>query len=265
MSSQSPGVRQVRGCFVTGTDTGVGKTLVTGALAMILTERGYRVGVMKPIQTGTLGDGPEGPDDVTLLLDASGNRESPQQVCPYRFSLPLAPLAAAREEGVTVDPNRLAAQFEDVCSRSDLMLVEGVGGVMVPLAEGYLVLDMIKMLNLPALVVGRAGLGGVNHALLTLEALERRRIATLGILFNHVVPLSGHPADARQLETTWQLISEFSQVPHRGVLPHVGGGYKNGTAKLAEVTPEASLQSLADLLVKSPQGPAEWPGRHRGR
>lgn len=265
MSAQPAGSRYVRGCFVTGTDTGVGKTLVTGALAMILKERGFRVGVMKPIQTGSSSDGSTGNDDISLLQAASGDRESARRISTYRLSPPLAPLAAARLERVVIDHTRLAAQFEDLSTRSDILLVEGIGGVMVPLAENYLVLDLIEMLGLPALVIGRAGLGGVNHALLTLEALERRRITTLGILFNLAVPLTQQPAEALQIETTRRLISEFSRVPQRGMLPYVGGGSKNGIAKMSELTREASLQSLADLLAKSPREPPEWHGRHRGR
>lgn len=255
--STPSGARRGHGCFVTGTDTGVGKTVVTAALALVLKDRGWRVGVMKPIQTGSSIGGPtEDVDDVSLLL-AACRVESPPRTCLYRLAEPLAPLAAARREHVIIDPHRIAAQFDEMTRWHDIVLVEGVGGVMVPLGENFLVVDLIEMLSLPTLVIGRAGLGGVNHALLTLEALQRHGIAPLGILLNQVVPLRGQASEALQVESTRELVAEFSRVPCLGVLPHVDELVQNWVAKLSVLTREASLLSVTDLLERMLRRPPE--------
>jgi len=156
------------GCFIAGTDTGVGKTVVTAALAVCLRQRPLNVGVMKPIETGIPGNGAG--SDAERLLAGAAAKDPLELVTPFRFPAPLAPLAAARQAGSTIALDRILAAYRTLAAKHAFMLVEGIGGVLVPITEGSDVRDLISQMDLPVLVVGRASIGGVNHALLTIEA-----------------------------------------------------------------------------------------------
>jgi dethiobiotin synthetase len=162
----------VRGFFVTGTDTGVGKTVVTGGLAAALRARGLTVGILKPVQSGAMADDPEG-DAGKLGAE-----------CVYAFAAPLAPLVAARMEGAAVELEPVVRAAERLAAANDILLVEGAGGLLVPLAEGLLVADVAQALSLRLVVVARAGLGTVNHVLLTLEAARSRGLAVAAVVLN---------------------------------------------------------------------------------
>lgn len=196
------------GLFVTATDTGVGKTWVACALARAAVRRGLRVAVMKPCETG---DG----DDGARLLDAAGRALDPELARPYRFHLPASPEVAARAEGAVVDPTRIA----DACARltrdADFTLVEGAGGLLVPLAPGVLMADLAARLGLPLLVVARASLGTVNHTLLTLEAARARALAVAGVVLSRAVDSTG-PEEP----TNPDAIATWGRVPILGVFPH---------------------------------------------
>jgi dethiobiotin synthetase len=183
------------GLFVTGTDTGVGKTVVACALARALRARGVDVGVMKPTETGV---GPEGPLDAHALRAAAGSHDPIDDVCPEALALPAAPAVAAAAEGRSIDLPRIRRAAARLRARHACLLVEGAGGLLVPLAPGFSMADLAAELALPVLVVARARLGTLNHTLLTLEALERRRLALAGVVLCHAEPLSR--ADARNLE-----------------------------------------------------------------
>jgi dethiobiotin synthetase len=183
------------GLFVTGTDTGVGKTVVACALARALRARGQDPGVMKPVETGV---GPAGPLDALALREAAGVRDSLEEVCPQAFALPAAPAVAAEAEGRRVDLGRIRAAAAALRARHDLLLVEGAGGALVPLAAGITMADLAGELGLPVLVVARGALGTINHTLLTLEALAEREIPLAGVVVSHGrTPLSA--ADAANL------------------------------------------------------------------
>ena len=166
-----------KGIFITGTDTAVGKTVVACGVARFLKSHGVRVGVMKPVCTGDQ-------DDVRRLIQAAGVSDELALVNPQFFKAPLAPTVSAALERREVDLAKVYTAFWTLSKKHDVMVVEGIGGVKVPLGETTYVADLIEALRLPALVVGRAGLGTLNHTLLTLEALEKRQIPTLGILLN---------------------------------------------------------------------------------
>ncbi len=185
-----------RGFFVTGTDTGVGKTVVACALVRALRGRGLDVGVMKPIETGV---GPEGPLDALALREAAGGGDPLDDVCPQRFALPAAPTVAARAERRQVERGAIRAAFERLAARHDRLVVEGAGGLLVPAAEDFSMADLAREVGLPIVVVARAALGTINHTLLTLEATERRGLELAGVVISHAGgPLSG--ADAANLE-----------------------------------------------------------------
>jgi dethiobiotin synthetase len=171
-----------RGCFVTGTDTGVGKTLVGRALVRSLRARGLDVGVLKPIETGV---GHAGPLDAIALRDAAGVPDSLEDVCPQRFALPAAPTVAAEAEGRRVDLGAVDRAFARIAELHEFVLVEGAGGLLVPVADGLAMGDLAARMSLPVIVVARAALGTINHTLLTLEAAEARNLDVLGVVISH--------------------------------------------------------------------------------
>ena len=161
-----------RGYFVTATDTGVGKTFITAALATALRAHGRDVALFKPVQSGATADDPSG-DAVLLGAD-----------CVYGFAASLAPLVAARAEGKTIELEPILARARELAHEHELLLVEGAGGLLVPLADKLDLADLAVALGLPLVVVARAGLGTVNHTLLTIEAARARGLELAGVVLN---------------------------------------------------------------------------------
>jgi dethiobiotin synthetase len=186
----------VRGVFVTGTDTGVGKTVVTAALALALKQRGIDVGVVKPVESGG--------GDAEALKQLAELDEPLEEIAPFRFAEPLAPLVAARAEGRELALGQVHARVNESAARHELTLVEGAGGVLVPAGEGWTILDLAAALGLPVLVVARAGLGTVNHSLLTVDAVRRAGLDVIGVVLNGDDPL---------VDSNRALIEEFGDVP----------------------------------------------------
>jgi dethiobiotin synthetase len=166
-----------KGIFITGTDTGVGKTLVACGIARLLQSWGVKVGVMKPISSGDQ-------DDAKQLLKAAQIQEDLALVNPQFFKAPLAPSVAAEAEGREVDSESIYKAYWHLSKKYDVLVVEGVGGVKVPLGETTYVVDLIEALRLQTLVVSRAGLGTLNHTLMTLDTLAQKKVPILGVLFN---------------------------------------------------------------------------------
>jgi dethiobiotin synthetase len=160
----------MRGVFVTGTDTGVGKTVVAGAVCAALAARGERVAAFKPVVTGLDEDPGEWPRDHELLAAVASAGQSPEQVGPARFGPPVSPHFAAEQAGEPIEPMALARDGRKAGEGADALVCEGVGGLLVPLSPGYLVRDLALDLDLPLIVAARPGLGTINHTLLTLEA-----------------------------------------------------------------------------------------------
>ena len=178
------------GLFVTGTDTGCGKTAVACALARAARAAGLRVRVLKPVETGCE-TGPDGelvPADALALARAAGDDAPLERICPYPLKLPVAPELAADAEGVTIEVARLEKAYAAASSDADWVIVEGAGGLRVPLAPGLEMGDLALRLDLPLLVVCRARLGTLNHTLLTLEAAERRGLRIAGVVVSHTEP-----------------------------------------------------------------------------
>ncbi len=171
------------GIFVTGTDTGVGKTLVSVALIEAFRKSGLKVGAMKPIETGV---GKEGPLDAIALRDATGSTDPLATICPQQFALPAAPNAAASAENREVDLTAIDAAYKTLAKGRDLMLVEGAGGLLVPILEEWTMAELASRLDLPLLVVARASLGTINHTALTLEVAASKELPVLGVIISHV-------------------------------------------------------------------------------
>lgn len=208
------------GYFVTGTDTGCGKTTVAAALLAALHRRGHRVAALKPIETGCA-DGPDGeliPADGLLLREACGDPPLPLDVVvPQRKRAPVAPAVAARSEPPAFSLARTRDALAHLTSLSPaLLLVEGAGGLLVPYAEDLLAADVAAALELPLLLVARASLGTINHTLLTLSEARRRNLPVAGVILSHVAPYPT-PDDASNASE----IERLGQVRVLGTLPHV--------------------------------------------
>ena len=158
----------MRGCFVTGTDTGVGKTVLAAAIVAALRARGVDVAAFKPVVTGLDEPEPGRPADHELLGAAAG--ATPESVAPLRFGPPVSPHLAAELAGVEIEPGGLVAGARAAGARAEALVVEGVGGLLVPLAPDFSVRDLAAALGLPVVVAARPGLGTISHTLLTVEA-----------------------------------------------------------------------------------------------
>jgi dethiobiotin synthetase len=169
----------VRGLFVTGTGTGVGKTVVAAVIARTMLAGGRRVAVFKPAVTG-LSEGGEA--DHELLRRASGSAQSDDQIAPYRYDPPASPHLAAGLSGERVEPARLLDAARAAAAQADFLVCEGVGGLMVPLNDDYLVRELAVGLGLPLVIAASPGLGTINHTLLTLEAARRADLQVAAVV-----------------------------------------------------------------------------------
>ncbi len=235
------------GVFISGTDTGVGKTLVVCGLAALLKKRGYKVGVMKPAETGCKEkNGKLFPDDAFHLQQASGCDDPLERICPYRLWLPLAPSVAAAKERVKIDISLIVNLYDEISSAHDITLVEGAGGLLVPLLPRYTYADLARAMELPLLVVAANRLGAINHLLLTLEHASCRGLNVLGYALNQVTSDSSLAA-----ETNPAALPSLTTVPCLGEIPYIEGL-------------EAKRSSLADLFEERLKlGPLETVLRRR--
>jgi len=170
----------VNGVFVTGTDTGVGKTVVAAAMTAALAARGLRVAPVKPIVTGLDEPDPERPLDHVLLARAAG--VEPERVCATTFGPAVSPHLAAELAGVTLEPAELVAAARAAAEGADVVVGEGAGGLLVPITRGYLMRDYALDLGLPLVIAARAGLGTINHTLLTIEAARTAGLRVAGVV-----------------------------------------------------------------------------------
>lgn len=208
-------VETLRGIFVTGTDTGVGKTVVTAALAAVLRAEGLNAGVWKPVQSGALLG--RGVTDAERLLHSTGIDEQPEAVAPFTFEAPLTPLLAAKRAGATLTLKELIAAGEPLVKRYEVLLIEGAGGVAVPLTDDALVADLISELRIPALIVARSGLGTINHALMTASFLQHRSVPIVGVILNDGELTE--PDDDPSVSTNAELIEQYSGLKVLGRFP----------------------------------------------
>jgi dethiobiotin synthetase len=210
----------VSALFVTGTDTGVGKTFVACAVAKALRARGLRVGVMKPVETGVARE----PEDALALRAAAGDPAPLDDVCPYRLRAPLAPAVAARLEGVTLDVERLIALVARRAREVDVLLVEGAGGLLVPVVGRVTWADIAVRLTLPLLIVAANRLGTVNHC-----ALTARVAAAVGLSVRGFVLSQPTPATDESGATNAATIATLTDLPVLGVLGHGPVSYAMAT------------------------------------
>lgn len=220
----------MNGIFVTGTDTGVGKTIISSGLAAVLKEKKIDIGVFKPFLSGVSRDHPK--SDTSLLKQLSCTSLSHEEITPFQFKEPLAPYVASKLEGKNVRIEDVLNHWEAIRRKHDYFIVEGAGGISVPLGENFLVSDLIKTLQLPIVIVARPNLGTVNHIFLTIQYAKSLGLHIAGIVINGI---SDHPDLAEQ--TNPKLIEELCGVPILGITP-----------KLKELTEETIKQMIKDHI-----------------
>jgi dethiobiotin synthetase len=218
----------MKGYFISGTDTNVGKTVVTACLATLFKSRGEDVGVMKPIETGV---DPEcsssANSDAKLLIEVTGVQDTLEEVCPYRLKTPASPYQAARIEGKELDPEKILERFRGLQSKHSMVLVEGIGGLMVPITGQYNVADLALQMNLPLIIVSRVQIGTLNHTLLTLNAARQHGLKVAGVILN---PVHEGALDVIE-EEQGSLIEKFSDTPILGTCPYIDDVSNDGINK----------------------------------
>lgn len=203
--------------LVTGTDTGIGKTLVSAAIAAALAARGVRIAVAKPIETGCASrDGELVPEDAVTLQQAARDPAALAEICPHRFPDPLAPALAAERVGTPVDVAVLVDHLRRRAARTDLLLIEGAGGLLVPITAEASFADLAAELRAVVVVVVGSRLGAINHALLTIEALRTRRIPLAGYVVNRLAP-----DDDLAVATNDDLLARLTPARRLGRLPYL--------------------------------------------
>ncbi|MBW7475144.1 dethiobiotin synthase [Paenibacillus oenotherae] len=238
---------RIRGLFVTGTDTGVGKTLITAALAAALRAEGRNVGVWKPVQSGaSIGSGDT---DAERLLRGSGIDERPESVAPFSFEAPLTPLLAARAAGIEISLEAIAAGGLPLMERYESLLIEGAGGVAVPLTHDALVIDWIAALGTPVLIVARSSLGTINHTLLTGFMLRQRGIEVAGVVLNDGPgPAAALEADDPSIAGNASLIEQYSGMRVLGRFPRISPDRALNAKELAKLTRTIDLSPIRQAL-----------------
>jgi dethiobiotin synthetase len=233
-----------KGIFITGTDTGVGKTFFACSLARLLREFGYTVGVMKPAETGCAErEGKLLAEDAMRLKEASASRYPLDKICPYQLREPLAPSVAAQRQGITLGIDRLMDVYEEITSGHDITLVEGAGGLMVPLLPSYTYADLARVLKLPVIVIAANRLGMINHLLLTLEHARCKGLTVLGYVLNRLE--SGASLAA---ETNREALSTLTAVTCAGEMPYLAASEDAYGVASDSFTEQFDLRTIDSVL-----------------
>ena len=216
MTNQDSQFVKARGLFITGTDTEVGKTVVAGGIAKVLKDRGQDVGVFKPIASGCRSDrGVLVSRDAEFLAHCADSAQTLDHICPVRFREPLAPEVAVRRGAEPIELEVIRTYYNRLASEKDVMIVEGVGGLLVPLGKDLLVANLVGQMDLPLLIVAKPELGTINHTLLTIEAARARGLRVAGIVINSYVADTASVAE----ETNPAAIERASGVKVLAIVP----------------------------------------------
>lgn len=225
-----PGPGIARGVFVAGTDTGVGKTLLACALLRGFAARGLRVAGMKPVAAGALRRGGAWRNDDVELLRAAGNVDVPSElVNPYCFAPPIAPHIAAQEAGAPIRMAVIGKSYARLARHADLVVVEGAGGLLVPLTRTCSVIDIPARLRLPVVLVVGLRLGCINHALLSVEALAARGLHLAGWIGNRIDPAM------ERTEGNLRTLRTRIKAPLLGVVRHVRNPRPATVARMLDI------------------------------
>ncbi len=220
------------GFFVTGTDTGVGKTVVAGALIMALRARGINTGGMKPVETGCKRiNGTLIPSDGTFLKQIALMDDPIEHITPFCFETPAAPSVASEIEKKDIDIRLIKERFQNLQKKYQTVIAEGLGGLLVPLKRDYFVIDLVRELALPLIIVSRPSLGTINHTLLTVNYALKEGIKVAGIIIN----FSNRPENTAAEKTNPAVIRKLSPVPVIGTFPYLEN-LENDTIEKAALT-----------------------------
>ncbi|CDQ18207.1 dethiobiotin synthase [Halobacillus karajensis] len=204
-----------KGVFITGSDTGIGKTFVAAGIAAALSDKNIDVGVFKPMLSGDRREDPG--SDTMILKTMAGDESPPSDITPYQFDEPLAPYLAAKRQNVHVTKQNVMHNWNKIKDNHSFMIVEGAGGIAVPYGEDFLVSDVIKEINLPIIVVARPNLGTVNHTFLTVDFARRCGLNVAGVILNGSNPEKEEVVE----QTNPELIEQFCKVPVLGIIPRI--------------------------------------------
>jgi len=232
MAPAKGGRKKSRGIFITATDTEVGKTVVACALLRALRAKKINAGGMKPVATGALEDaGHLVSEDALRLWWAAGAEDPFELVSPVVYREPLAPAVAARRARRPVDLKQALAAYRKLAARHDFLVVEGIGGLCVPLDGKNLVIDLAKKMKLPLLIVARWRLGTINHTVLTVRAARAAGLKVLGIVLNEVAETPHGTAE----KTVAPELERAAGVPVLAKLPYIPGGHGSREKELARI------------------------------
>ncbi|KKB33508.1 Dethiobiotin synthetase [Bacillus thermotolerans] len=224
----------INGFFVTGTDTDVGKTMISSGLAAVLREKRFDVGVFKPLLSGVARE--DSKSDTSLLKQLSQTPLSHKEITPFEFKEPLAPYVAGKLEGKIVEMEDLVSHWKRIREKHKFFIVEGAGGISVPLGKDFLVSDLIKVLQLPIVIVARPNLGTFNHTFLTVEYAKKLSLPIAGIVINGINDL---PSLAEK--TNPDLIERLCGVPVLGVTPKLKDITKENIIKMVKTHIDVNL------------------------
>lgn len=202
--------------FITGTDTGVGKTAITAAIASSLRKRNVDVGVMKPIATGFSQKTGFKSQDVALLHDAAQVNDDEKTINPVFLPLPTSPYDASKILNMKINMEVVFERYKHLVKSHQMVLVEGIGGIMTPIARNFFVADMIKQMDLEAVVVTRSTLGTINHTVMTIAMCKKYQIPVKGLIINYFDE-KGEPAERNAPST----LHEITGLPILGIIPFV--------------------------------------------
>lgn len=204
------------GFFVTATDTSVGKTVVSAAIIRALTLFGLKVAAMKPIETGCLKSGKMlQSSDGAFLKKLTVMDEKINIVTPYMFELPLSPYTASYKEKKEIETDVIFKAYDGLLKKYDSIVIEGAGGLYVPIKKGYFMADLAREMELPLIIVARPGLGTINHTMLTISYARSKGIPIAGVIFNYV----SQPDYSQAEKTNPSVLKELTDVPFLGTFP----------------------------------------------
>lgn len=205
-----------RGYFITGTDTGVGKTIVAGGLAALYKDKGLDVGVMKPVATGCKRiNNALVSEDAVFLKRAAEVDDEYALINPVSLEQPLAPTVAARLSNTKIDLEKIRMSYDSLCEKHDYLIIEGVGGLLVPIEAYYFVVDLASEMELPIIVVCRSNLGTINHTLLTVSYAREHELDVKGIIMNDIK----ENGDDVVKKTSADEIQRLTGLPLLGIIP----------------------------------------------
>jgi dethiobiotin synthetase len=224
----------IKSLFITGTDTGIGKTTIASCLSAFLAlKKGMKVGVMKPFESGlSKRDKDMLPWDAICLREASGSTDELYEINPYTFEAPLAPEVAAQLEHIQIDVDMVDRIFKRLVKLHDIVVIEGAGGILVPIKPNFFYIDLIKRWSSPTLIVSRLGLGTINHTLLTARYLKSEGVRVVGVILNDI--------DGREdlaAKTNPEALQRYLDAPLLGIFPYKPNLLKEGMdrGELAEI------------------------------